>query len=141
MYRRFRVQKDAAGMAKFIFVLIVFLLFIWRIQKGFGNGVLQEIVTILSGAVSLISLGLVFFAISSYIANARSTLVFCIIGLIVMGIIFKLCSLVFNPILALDNIFVIGGLNRIMGAVIGAAEAVILSCLLYFVFDYMGVVI
>lgn len=130
-----------AGMAKFIFVLIVFLLFIWRIQRGFSNGVLKEIVTILSGVISLISLGLVFFAISSYMANARSTLTFCIIGLIVIGIIFKLCSLVFRPILALDNVFLIGGLNKIMGAVIGAAEAVILSCLCYFVFDYMGLVI
>lgn len=128
-------------MAKFIFVLIVFLLFIWRIQKGFDNGIMKEIVTILSGAVSLISLGLVFFAISSYMANARSVLVFCIVGVIVIGVIFKLCSLVFKPILALDNILVIGGLNKIMGAVIGAAEAVILSCLLYFVFDYVGVVI
>lgn len=102
---------------------------------------MKEIVTILSGAVSLISLGLVFFAISSYMANARSVLVFCIVGVIVIGVIFKLCSLVFKPILALDNILVIGGLNKIMGAVIGAAEAVILSCLLYFVFDYVGVVI
>ena len=66
---------------------------------------------------------------------------FCIIGLIVIGIIFKLCSLVFKPILALDNIFLIGGLNKIMGAVIGAVEAVILSGLLYFVFDYVGAVI
>ena len=128
-------------MAKFIFVLIVFLLFIWRVQRGFSNGVLKEIVIILSGVISLISLGLVFFAISSYIANARSTLVFCIMGLVVIGIIFKLCSLVFRPILALDNVFLIGGLNKIMGAVIGAVEAVILSCLLYFVFDYMGLVI
>ena len=128
-------------MAKFIFVVIVFLLFIWRIQRGFSNGVLKEIVTILSGVISLISLGLVFFAISSYMANAKSTLTFCIIGLVVIGIIFKLCSLVFRPILALDNVFLIGGLNKIMGAVIGAAEAVILSCLFYFVFDYMGLVI
>ena len=128
-------------MAKFVFVFIVFLLFIWRIQRGFCNGVLKEIVTILSGIISLISLVLVLFAISSYKANAKSALVFCVIGLIVIGIIFRLCSLVFKPILALDNIFVIGELNKILGAVIGAVEAVLLSCLLYFVFGYMGAVI
>lgn len=128
-------------MAKFVFVFIAFLLFIWRIQRGFCNGVLKEITIILSGVISLVSLVLVFLAISSYKANAKSALAFCVIGLIVIGIIFKLCSLIFKPILGLDHIFVIGELNKILGAVIGAVEAVLLSCLLYFVFDYMGAVI
>lgn len=129
------------GMAKFIFVLIVFLLFIWRIQKGFRNGILQETVTILSGAISLVSVVIAFFAISSYRERAFSMLTLCVIGLAVLGIVFKLCSLIFRPILALDNILVIGGLNKILGAAIGAAEAIILSCLLYYAFDCMGVVI
>lgn len=128
-------------MAKFVFVFIIFLLFIWRIQRGFYNGILQETVTILSGAISLVSVVLAFFAISSYRERAFSMLTLCVIGLAVLGIVFKLCSLIFRPILALDNILVIGGLNKILGAAIGAVEAVILSCLLYYAFDYMGVVI
>ena len=106
-----------AWMAKFIFVLIIFLLFIWRIRRGFRNGIMREVVTILSGAVSLVSTALIFFAVSSYIANARTMLVLCVIGLIIIGIVFKLCNLIFRPILALSNISVIGGFNKILGAV------------------------
>lgn len=126
-----------ALMTKFIFVLIVFLLFVWRIKKGFCNGIMKEIVTILSGIVSLISVALVFFTISSYIANAKTMVVVCVFGLIVIGIVFKLCNLIFRPMLALSNIFVIGGLNKILGAVMGAVEAIALSYLFYYIFDYV----
>lgn len=126
-------------MKKIIFVLLIFLLFIWRIRKGFHNGIMKEIVTILSGAVSLVSVALIFFAISSYIAKAMSALTLCVAGLIALGVVFKICSLLFRPILALSNFSVIGGFNKIMGAVMGAVEAVILSFLIYYVLDRMGI--
>ena len=123
-------------MTKLIFALIIFLLFIWRIRKGFHNGIMKEIVTILSGVISMISVALVFFAISSYREKALSVFTLCVIGLTVLGVVFKLCSLIFRPILALSNISVIGVFNKIMGAVMGAAEAVALSCLIYYVLSF-----
>ena len=126
-------------MAKCVFVLIIFLLFIWRIQKGFHNGIMKEIVTILSGAISLVSVVLAFFAISSYREKALSLFAVCVIGLTILGVVFKLCSLIFRPILALSNISVIGGFDKILGAVMGAAEAVVLSCLFYYILNRVGV--
>ena len=126
-------------MFTFIFAAVVFLLFIWRIHRGFENGIMQEVVNILSGAISLLCVVLVFFAISSVAAKAMSTLTVCMIGLILLGIIFKLCNLIFKPLLALGNLSVIGGLNKLMGAVMGAAEACLLSYLLYRALDYVGI--
>lgn len=100
---------------------------------------MKEIVTILSGAVSLVSAALLFFAVSSYMADAKIILVLCIIGLIVIGIVFKVCNLIFRPVLALSNISVIGGLNKILGAVLGASEALALACLIYYLLDRMGI--
>ena len=128
-------------MTKFIFALIIFLLFIWRIRKGFRNGIMKEIVTILSGVISLISVALVFFAISSYREKALSMFALCVIGLAVLGAVFKLCSLILRPILALSNISVIGALDSILGAVMGAVEAAAISCLVYYVLDHMGIYI
>ena len=124
-------------MTKFIFAIIVSLLFIWRIKKGFHNGIMKEIVTILSGTVSLVSAALVFFAITSYRGKSPGAFALCVIGMVVLGTAFKLCSLIFRPILALSNISLIGGVNRIMGAAMGAVEAAALSCLIYYIFDYM----
>ncbi len=126
-------------MRKFIFVLIVFLLFVWRIKKGFSNGIMKEIVNILSAIVSLVCVALVFFAISSLLAKAMSMLAVCVIGLILLGIVFKICGLIFRPILALSNISVIGGLNKMMGAIMGAAEAGMLSYLFYEVLNRMDI--
>ena len=126
-------------MTKFIFVLVVFLLFVWRIKKGFSNGIMKEIVNILSAVVSLVCVALVLLAISSLVAKALSTLVVCVFGLILLGIVFKICGLIFRPILAISNVSVIGGLNKILGAVLGAGEACALAYLLYRVLDYMNI--
>lgn len=126
-------------MVTFIFATAIFLLFIWRIHRGFSNGIMQEIVNILSGVISLVCVVLIFFAVSSLTAKATSTLTVCIIGLVLLGIVFKLCNLIFQPLLALGNLSVIGGLNKLLGAVMGAAEALILSYLLYRGLDYMGI--
>lgn len=126
-------------MTKLIFVFIIFLLFIWRIKKGFHNGIMKEVVTLLSGIVSLICVALVFFAISSYLAKAMSALTVCVIGLILMGTVFRLCSLIFRPIMALSNISVIGGVDKVMGAAMGIVEACGLSYLVDYVLNYMGV--
>lgn len=126
-------------MVTFIFVAVILLLFIWRIHRGFTNGIMQEIVNILSGVIALASVVLIFFAVSSLTARAMSTLTVCVIGLIVLGVVFKICNLIFQPLLALGNLSIIGGLNKFLGAVMGTAEAFLLSYLLYRVLDYVGI--
>lgn len=126
-------------MVRFIFALVVLLLFIWRIKKGFANGIMGEIVTILSGAVALVCVALLFFAVTSAMVKAMSTLTVCIVALILLGIVFRICSLIFRPILALSNLSIIEGLNKLLGAVMGAAEACVLGGLLYYGLSYAGV--
>lgn len=126
-------------MVQLVFALIVFLIFIWRIKKGFANGIMKEIVTILSGVASLISVALLLFAVTSVMAKAMSTLTLSVIGLIVVGIVFKISSLIFTPVLALSNFSIIEWLNKLLGAVMGAVEACVLGGLLYYGLGYVGV--
>ena len=126
-------------MTKFLFALVIFLLAVWRVKKGFRNGILQEVVTILSGIVSLVCVALVFLAVSSVLAQATSTLIVCVAALIALGIVYKICNLIFRPILALGNVSVIGGVNRVCGAVLGLAEAFLLAYVLYRMLDFIGI--
>jgi len=126
-------------MFTFVFAAVILLLFMWRIHRGFVNGIMQEIVNILSGVISLACVVLIFFAISSVTAKAMSTLTVCIIGLILLGIVFRLCNLIFKPLLTLGDLSVIGAINKLMGAVMGAAEACLLSYLLYKALDFIGI--
>lgn len=124
-------------MFRYILILIVLLLFVWRIKRGYANGIMGEIVTIISGTISLVSVALIIFAVTSARVKAMSTLTLCIIGLVVLGIVFKICNLIFAPLLALSNISFIEGLNKMLGAVLGVLEACILTGLLYYIVNYL----
>lgn len=124
---------------RIVFVLFIFLLLIWRVKKGFHNGMIKEVVNMLSAAVSCICIVLIFFMISSVMARTFSVLTICVAGLIGIGILFKLCSLVFKPITAIVNISIVNGLDKLLGAVIGFVEAVAGAWVFYHVLDYMGI--
>ncbi|MBQ6806566.1 MAG: hypothetical protein IJO97_03940 [Lachnospiraceae bacterium] len=101
----------------------------------------KEIVNILSIAVSCVCIALVFLTISSVMARTFSTLTVCVVGLIGIGIVFKLCNLIFKPILGIMNISIISGFNKILGAIMGFGEAVIFAFFIYKAFDYFGIYI
>lgn len=122
-----------------IFILIICLLAVWRIKKGFKNGMVKEIVNILSIFVSLVCITLIFLSISSFIAHTFSTLTVCIAGLIGIGVLFKLCHLIFKPVEAIMDISLIHGLDKMLGAVMGFVEALICAYFLYRAVNYFGI--
>ena len=126
---------------KIAFIVIICLLTVWRIKKGFKNGLLKEIINILSIIVSCVCISLVFLSISSVVAHTFSVLAVCIVGLIALGIVFKLCNLIFKPITAIVNISLINGLDKLAGAILGIAEAAVFSYFIYWVMNYFGILI
>lgn len=80
-----------------------------------------------------------FLTISSIVAKTFSVLTVCVIGLIGIGIVYKLCNLIFKPITAIVNISIIHGLDKLLGAALGLGEAIICSYFLYRVMDYFGI--
>ena len=126
-------------MITFAFVAAMFLLFIWRVRGGYACGMMQEIVNVLSGAISLACVALIFLAVSSAMNRSMHILTVCIVALIVLGICFKVCKLIFTPLLAVGNISIVSGINKLLGAVLGAAEVCVLAFLLYKGFRYFGI--
>ena len=124
---------------KIAFLVAVFFLAIWRIKKGFKNGFIKEIINILSIIVSCACISLVFLVVSSVLAHTFSVLVVCVVGLITLGIVFKLCNLIFKPITAILNISLINGLDKMIGAILGLAEAMVFSYFIYWAINYFGI--
>lgn len=102
---------------------------------------IKEIINILSIIISLVCITLIFLLVSSVVAHTFSTLTVCIIGLIGLGIVYKVCHLIFAPVKAIVNISLINGLDKILGATMGFGEAIICSYFLYRVMDYFGIYI
>ena len=126
-------------MITFAFLAIMFLLFIWRVRGGYACGMMQEIVNVLSGLISLACVALVFLAVSSAVKRSMHTLTVCIVALILLGVCFKICRLIFTPLLAVGNISVVSGINKLLGGVLGAAEVCFLAYLIYKVFEHFGI--
>lgn len=120
---------------------VILLLLIWRVRRGFACGMMQEIANILSGVVALVCVILLLFAINSAIGKTMHVLAACIVALILLGICFKICSLIFRPLLAVDKICIVSGINKFLGAVLGAAEACLLAFVLVKAFIFFGILV
>lgn len=126
-------------MISFACAAVMLVLLIWRVRRGYACGMMQEIANILSGTIALICVFLIFFAINSVRGKSMHVLAACIVALILLGICFKICSLIFRPLLAVDKISIVSGINKILGAALGAAEACLLGFLLIKALDYFGI--
>lgn len=126
-------------MISFASAAVILLFFLWRVRRGYASGMMQEIANILSGVVALVCVVLIFFAISSARGKSMHVLAACIVALILLGICFKICSLIFRPLLAVDKICIVGGINKFLGAVLGAVEALLLAFLLIKSLEYFGI--
>lgn len=123
----------------FAFAAVVLLLFTWRIRGGYACGMMQEVVNLLSGLISLACVALVFIAVTSAMNQSTHILTACIIALILLGILFKLCRLLFMPLLAVGSISIVSGINKLLGAVLGAAEACLLAYFSYKALAHFGI--
>lgn len=134
-----RKRNMRQEMIDFACAAVILLLLIWRVRRGFACGMMQEIANILSGVIALVCVILILFAINSVKGKTMHVLAACIVALILLGICFKICSLIFRPLLAVDKICIVGGINKFLGAVLGAAEAILLAFLLIKAFGYFGI--
>ncbi|MDE7197895.1 MAG: CvpA family protein [Lachnospiraceae bacterium] len=126
-------------MITFVFTAIMLLILIWRIKRGYANGMMQEIVNLLSGVVSLACVALIFLAVRSAVDKSMHALTACIVALVLLGVVFKLCHLIFAPLLAVGSISIVSGINKLLGALMGAAEGCLLAYILYRAFIYLGI--
>ncbi len=126
-------------MVTFAFAAVMFLVLIWRVKGGYACGMMQEIVNILSGTAALFCVALVFLAVDSAMSKSMHTLTACVLALIVLGVAFKLCGLIFKPLLAIGNISLLSGLNKLLGAILGVLEAGLLAYISYRALAYFGI--
>lgn len=100
---------------------------------------MQEAVNLLSGVISLACVVLAFLAFTSVMNQSTHILTACIIALILLGIFFRLCRLIFAPLLAVGSISIVSGINKLLGAVMGAAEACLLAYFFYKVLSHFEI--
>lgn len=114
-------------------LIIIALIFIWRMTVGFRKGMVQEIISLIAMAVAGVCVLLIFGAIGSYLNREIGKVVQMVIVLLVVCAVYRLIHVLFTSLELISKLPIIKWLDKLLGIVIGAGEAaLIVGFIIYF---------
>lgn len=111
-------------------LIVIALIFIWRMAVGFKKGMVQELVSLIAMVVAGVCAVLILGAIGSYLDREIAQVVKMVAVLLVICLVYRLVNVLFTSLQLIAKLPIIKGLDKIMGLVVGFAEAGILVALL-----------
>lgn len=122
----------------YVALIVIALIFIWRITAGFKKGMVQEIVSLIAMAAAGFCILLIIAAIGSYLDKEIGRLVQMIVVLLAVCLVYRLINTLFVSLKLISRLPVIKGLDKVLGAVVGFAEAGILVGFLVYMIKNWG---
>lgn len=112
---------------------VVALIFIWRICAGFKKGMVQEVISLIAMSVAGFCVMLILGVIGSYLDKEIGQLIQFVVVLIVVCLAYRLINILFTSLQLISKLPIIKGLDKLLGAVVGLAEAgLIVGILVHF---------
>ena len=116
----------------YIALVLIAVIFIWRIAAGFRRGMVQEIVSLIAMAVAGVCVVLIVGAVGSYLEKEISKTLVMVAVLFIVCAVYRMVHVLFTSLELISRLPVIKGVDKLLGAVTGAAEAgVIVGVLVY----------
>lgn len=112
-------------------LVVVAVLLFWRIAEGIHRGMVKEIISFISLIVLCLVVGLLGMALSKYFEKDIAGVIVTVILLLILCIAHRLLSLVFFSAKLIAKLPVIRTADKLMGAVIGILETVLLLWMVY----------
>lgn len=117
----------------YISLIIIALIFIWRAAAGFRKGMVQEIISLIAMAVAGFCVILILGAVGSYLNREIGKLVEMAVVLFVVCLVYRLIQVLFTSLELISRLPVIKWLDKLLGIVVGLAEAgLLVGLLVYF---------
>ena len=105
-------------------LIIILLVFVWRIAIGYKRGMVKELQAFVTFLVTSASIILVCKTITAYKEADNIIMIINILILTILGISFSILKMVFFSAKAIVKLPVIHLADKILGIVMGAAEVV-----------------
>lgn len=109
-----------------IALIIIALIFIWRVVAGFRKGMVQELVSVIAMIVAGFCIMLILGAIESYVEHEIAKVIQIIIVLFAVCLVYRLVHILFTSLELISKLPVIKGVDKLLGAVVGFAEAALI---------------
>ncbi len=122
----------------YIALIIIALIFIWRIAAGFRKGMIQEIISLIAMAVAGVCIVLILGAIGNYLNQEIGKMIQLIMVLFVICLVYRLVNILFTSLELVSKLPVIKGVDKLLGAVVGCAEAALIVGILVYLLKNWG---
>ncbi len=125
-----------------ILLIILLVILVWRIADGYEKGMVKEIISLVSLIVMSLVLALLAVILKGYLDKQFVNIIVAVILLLILCIAHKLVGIIFFSAETLSKLPIIHSLDKILGAVLGIVETVVIVWMTYTVFCIfdMGVV-
>lgn len=121
----------------YIALIIIAIIFIWRIVAGFRRGMVQEIISLIAMAVAGLCIILILGAIGSYLDKEIGKTIQMVFVLIAVCLVYRLVHILFTSLELISKLPIIKGVDKLLGALVGFVEAgVIVGVLVYFLKEW-----
>jgi Colicin V production protein. len=104
----------------------IILIFLWRMAAGFRKGMVQEIISLIAMAAAGVCVFLIIGAVGSFMDQEIGSLIQIVAVLIAVCLAYRLVNLLFISLKLISKLPIVKGLDKVLGAVVGFAEAGIL---------------
>lgn len=122
----------------YIALIIIVLIFIWRITTGFRKGMVQEIVSLIAMAVAGFCIFLIMGAIGNYLNHEIGKMVQIICVLFVVCLVYRLVHVLFTSLELISKLPIIKGVDKLLGALVGCVEAALIVAILVYLLKNWG---
>ena len=117
----------------YISLIIIALIFIWRAAAGFRKGMVQEIISLIAMAVAGFCVILILGAVGSYLNRELGKSAEMAVVLFVVCLVYRLLQVLFTSLELISRLPVIKWMDKLLGIVVGLAEAgLLVGLLVYF---------
>lgn len=109
-----------------IALVVIALIFIWRIAAGFRKGMVREIIALIAMAAAGFCAVLILGAIESYLEQEMGRTVQMVVVLFAVCLVYRLAHILLASLELISKLPVIKSVDKLLGAVVGFAEAVVI---------------
>ena len=113
--------------------VVVVCLFLWRISYGMENGLFAEAAGLIAVIATYAAVYYIMSITGSVLTKNLGNIIPKIGYLIVAFVIYRLVTSLGNALRKVKEIPILGGIDRLLGAILGAAEAAIIILIVEYI--------
>lgn len=122
----------------YISLMVIGLIFIWRIVVGFRKGMVQEIISLIAMAVAGACIFLIMGAVGNYLNHEIGSMIQVIVVLFVVCLVYRLVHTLFVSLELISKLPLVRGVDKLLGAAVGGAEAALIVGMLVYLLKNWG---